>query len=195
MNMMSRGNSHALAAAPAMMRATPSSAAAAPEQRASSCARDRGGPESDRREGGYFAQRTCDADDDCRVEAEQYSVEARDDDDSDVRHTVRGLPLDAAFVRFGRLPDMLETGCRNVSALSFPRITRFGLAAGLSRHRRCRYNAFFGLRTGDFHWTRAATISIYAVIRSPGRRRKCVPPWPRRKGATMSTAITPPSIA
>ena len=38
-------------------------------------------------------------DDDCRVEAEQYSVEARDDDDSDVRHAVRALPLDAALVR------------------------------------------------------------------------------------------------
>ena len=82
-----------------MMRATPSSAAAAPEQHASSCARDRGGSESDRREGVHFAQRTRDVDDDCRVEAEQYSVEARDDDDSDVRHAVRALPLDAAFVR------------------------------------------------------------------------------------------------
>jgi hypothetical protein len=37
-------------------------------------------------------------DDDCRVEAEQYSIEARDDD-SDVLHAVRGLPLDAVFVR------------------------------------------------------------------------------------------------
>jgi hypothetical protein len=99
MNTMSRGNGHALTAAPAMMRATPSSAAAAPEQHVSSCARDRGGSESDRREGVHFAQRTRDVDDDCRVEAEQYSVEARDDDDSDVRHAVRALPLDAAFVR------------------------------------------------------------------------------------------------
>jgi hypothetical protein len=96
MNTMSRGNCHALAAPPAMMSATPNSAAAAAGQCASSCARDRGG---DRREGGYFAQRTRDADDDCRVEAEQYSGEARDDDDSDVRHAVRGLPLDAASVR------------------------------------------------------------------------------------------------
>jgi len=82
-----------------MMRATPSSAAAAPEQHASSCARDRGGSVSDRREGVHFAQRTRDADDGCRVEAERYSREARDDDDSDVRHAVRGLLLDAAFVR------------------------------------------------------------------------------------------------
>jgi hypothetical protein len=99
MNTMSRGNSHALAAPPAMMRAMPSSAAAAPERCASSCARDRGGSESDRREGEYFAQRTRDADDDWRVEPEQYSGEVRDDDDSDVRHAVRGLPLHAAFAR------------------------------------------------------------------------------------------------
>jgi hypothetical protein len=99
MNTLSRGNGHALEAAPAMMRATPRSAAAAPEQHASSCARDRGGSESDRREGVHFAQRTRDVDDDCRVEGEQYSVEARDDDDSDVRDAVRALPLDAAFVR------------------------------------------------------------------------------------------------
>jgi hypothetical protein len=99
MNTMSRGDSHALAAPPAMMRAMPSSAAAAPEQRASSRARDRSGSESDRREGEYFAQRTRDADDDWRVEAEQCSSEASDDDDSDVRHAVRGLPLHAAFAR------------------------------------------------------------------------------------------------
>jgi hypothetical protein len=97
----------------------------------------------------YFAQRTRDADDDCPVEAEQYSGEARDDDDSDVRHAVRGLPLDARVRALGRLSEMLKTSDCKVSALSFPCVTTFGFAAGLSRHRRCRYNGFFGLRTGD----------------------------------------------
>jgi hypothetical protein len=127
MNTMSRGNSHALAAPAAMMRATPSSAAAAPEQCASSCARDRGG----------------DISHSARVMPTMTAVSKPNNIPARLA-TMMTLMCATPSVDFrsarccvralGRPSEMLKTNYCNVSALSF---------------RRCRYNAFLGLRTGD----------------------------------------------
>jgi len=64
------------------------------------CTRNRRS-ETGRRERKNFAQRSRDAGDDGRVEVEQYSGEACDNDDSEVRRAAHGVLLDVVPALFG----------------------------------------------------------------------------------------------
>jgi hypothetical protein len=57
--------------------------------------------ETGRRERKKFAQRSRDAGDDGRVEAEQYSAEACDNDDFEMRRAAHGISADIVPARAG----------------------------------------------------------------------------------------------
>src|ERR1700682_2616794 len=78
-------------------------------------------PRLSRREQKKFAQRSRDAGDDGRVEAEQYSGEACDDDDSKMRRAAHGLLREIRAGALGRLLGIYKTRYCTVSAMSFIR--------------------------------------------------------------------------
>src|SRR5258708_21907235 len=75
-------------------------------------------PRLSRRERKKFAQRSRDAGDDGRVEAEQYSGEACDNDDSEMRCAAHELLRGIRAGALGRLLGIHKTSYRTVSAMS-----------------------------------------------------------------------------
>src|ERR1700730_6862437 len=87
-------------------------------------------PRLSRRERKKFAQRSRDSGDDGRVEAEQYSGEACNNDDSEMRRAAHELLRGIRAGALGRLLKLYKTSYRTVSAMSFIRGNATMLRAG-----------------------------------------------------------------